>query len=159
MDSKQFTFAGFTFPRYVGTLPRGPFSKRIERMRNPITGGYITSPAPRVAGAGEVFFCLDSDFMPGLRWQWCDDVATRIQHTGWFCDSDGQGDKIRGLVMRLPNGRGFLAGWSMGEGMASAVDLATCPDAISAALVADDMAQQTAEREQEYREEQEPDNY
>lgn len=160
MQDKQFTFAGFTFPRCVGTLPSGPFKKRIERMRHPLTGPYYTSPSPRVAGKASAYFYLESDFMPGLRWQWCDDVSTRIQHTGWFTDDECV-EKIRGLVMRLPNGRGFLAGWSMGENMASVVDLTIYPDAISAAYAADSLAELAAEREREYREhdeEQEPDN-
>jgi hypothetical protein len=41
---KEFSFAGFDFPKYLWTLPKGPWRKRLERMRKPVTGGYYGSP-------------------------------------------------------------------------------------------------------------------
>lgn len=149
MNQETYTFAGFTFPRPVGILPRGSFAKRAERMRNPITGPYVMDPKPRTPGAVSWYFYLDSDFMPGLRWQWCDDVSTSIHHTGWFMD-ERWSDTIRGIVMRLPHGRGFLAGWSMGEHMASEVQSDIYQDERDAARVADQLAEQVAEREREF---------
>lgn len=93
--------------------------------------------------------------MPGLRWEWADNAAQSIHHTGWYTDEYGDGDTIRGLVFRLPHNRGFLAGWSMGEGMASIVAYEVYPDEVSAALAADDIARYAAEREREYREAEE----
>ena len=131
--------------------PLNQLKKR--RGKNRVCGPYyttrklITGPHP-----GKSFY-LDSDFAPGLRWQWCDDVTSRIDHSGWFADEYGVGDnKIRGVVFRLPRSRGFLAGWSMGIGMASEIDCTIYEDEICAAYAADSMAEDAAEREREYQE-------
>ena len=93
---------------------------------------------------------LDSDFFPGLRWKYADEVSRSIRHTGWFCDEYGD-DTIRGLVLRLPKGRGFLAGWTMGEHMATEIDVSWIhDDEVEAARAADDMAERAAERNREY---------
>jgi predicted GNAT superfamily acetyltransferase len=68
--------------------------------------------------------------------------GVRIDHTGWFCDE--YGTKIRGIVVALPHGR-FLAGWSMGEGMASTVDADLYDTAEDAAYAADSMAESAAD--------------
>ena len=148
---EQFEFAGFGWPRNVSMLPRGDVAKRLERKRNPVTGPYYHAPKP---GAKAAFFYLDSDFMPGLRWQYCDDISNaRIRHTGWFTN-EFQDDKIRGVVFRLPNKRGFLAGWTMGEGMASELDYYVWDDEVDAAHAADSQAEDAAERQREYEEEE-----
>lgn len=148
---KEFSFAGFDFPKYLWTLPKGPWRKRLERMRNPHCDGYYGSP--RINDSGTIFY-LESDFMPDLRWKWCDEACSRIRHKGWFCD-EYQEETIRGLVMRLPNSRGFLAGWSMGKGMSSYVDYDVFLDEVDAAQCADSMAENAAEREREYQAEME----
>lgn len=143
-----FEFAGFNWPRYVATLPRGTMAKRLERAKNPATGPYYHAPKPEAAGTGRGFY-LDSDGMPGLRWQWCDEVSgASIRHTGWFADECET--TIRGIVARLPKGRGFLAGWSMGESMASALEAEIYSDETEAARMADSLAESVAEREREY---------
>lgn len=147
-----FRFAGFEFPKYVWDLPKGSIATRIERRKPVVCGAYYHAPKPQGRDGGMGFY-LDSDGMPGLRWAWCDDVA-RIRHTGWFCD-DFQDTKIRGLVMRLPHGRGFLAGWSMGEGMASEIEYSIYADEESAAWAADSLAEAAADSEREYRENEE----
>ena len=122
-----FTFAGFDFPRYIPRLPQGDFKTRLERYRRPVCGPYIHQPAPLQAGDKGQSFYLDSDFMPGLRWSWCDEIPgdwdenetpPTIPHKGWYMDPD-QLETVRGLVFKLPHNRGFLAGYSMGEGMSS----------------------------------------
>jgi hypothetical protein len=147
----SFTFAGFAWPRYVGTLPRGSLANRFKnRHSRGLTGDYYHAPAPDAAkGRG---FYLESDGMPRLRWQWADECeGARIRHSGWFCHDDGCGETIRGIVMRLPRGRGFLAGWSMGEGMASTIDYSPIFDnAADAAACADSMAENAADDEREY---------
>ena len=90
-------------------------------------------------------FYLGDELLWSLRWEWCDVVIRSIRHTGWFTD-EYQSETIRGVVFRLPHGRGFLAGWSMGEGMASAVDRYVWDDEKDAARAADDMAERAAER-------------
>ncbi|WP_155986686.1 hypothetical protein [Thioalkalivibrio sp. ALE23] len=106
----------------------------------------------RYAGQGAVLF-LDSDFAPGLRWEWCDEVSDAICPTGWFTDPGEEDETIRGIVMRLPHGRGFLAGWSMGEGMPSVFDKEIHHDETDAAHAADNMSERAAERAREYQEE------
>jgi hypothetical protein len=151
LPPKQFSFASFSFPKYAFTLPRGSVRQRIERMRNPVTGPYYGAPKPNSSGAS---FYLDSDFMPGLRYQYCDEIAS-IDHTGWFTDEHGDGDKIRGVVFRLPNNRGFLAGWTMGEGMASGLETDhVYDDERDAAYAADSIAENLAEKERAYQESQ-----
>lgn len=159
----SFRFAGFAFPKYLWTLPHGSFAKRIARMRNPVTSGYYHAPKPNHHGG--IGFYLGSDSPINLRWQWCDEVeGSRIGHTGWFTD-DYQSETIRGLVMRLPGGRGFLAGWSMGENMASEIDStlyetekeaarAADREAEIAALMAAQLAEREAEKEREHQTEQ-----
>ena len=144
-----FSFAGFKFPKHLWSLPKGSFAKRLAR-RNPVTvGEYIHGAKPRCEGKS---FYLDSDFMPSLRWQWCDNVCNHIRHTGWYCDNI-QYDKIRGIVMRLPRDRGFLAGWSMGDGMISEIEYIIYDDERDAAHAADSIAEKVAEKEREYQEE------
>lgn len=145
----EFEFAGFSFPRYIPELPPANLKKRKERSAIV----YRTSPEPNTPNA---FFYLDSDFQPGLRWKWCDEVeGVRINHTGWFCD-DFQDQKIRGLVFHLPKSRGFLAGWSYGEHMAGEVDTSTIYESeCLAARAADSLAERLAEAEREHNEQEE----
>jgi hypothetical protein len=139
----QFDFAGFSFPKFVFTLPLGTFEKRIRAMKNPCTGGYYHAPVPNQRDG--IGFYLGSDGMPGLRWFWCDDVASaQIDHAGWFCD-DEQFEKIRGIVMRLPHGRGYLAGYSRGKNMASSIGVKIYDDIVDAAHAADSEAENADE--------------
>lgn len=96
------------------------------------------------------FAYLNSDFFPGLRWEYADEIAPRaIRHTGWYCD-EYQDETIRGIVLRLPKGRGFLAGWTMGKGMATEIDVSWVhEDEIEAARAADERAERAAERMRE----------
>jgi len=148
----EFQFAGINFPKWVWNLHRGPWKKRLERRRNSCTGwGYYHAPRPLESGDNSRSFYLNDHGMPGLRWTWCDEVASSgIKHTGWYCD-DCYDEGIRGIVLRLPRSRGFLAGWSMGEGMASNVDYYVFESEQDAAQCADSMAESAAEREREDR--------
>ncbi len=93
---------------------------------------------------------LDSVFFPSLRWEYADKVARAIRHTGWFCDEYGD-MTIRGIVLRLPRRRGFLAGWTMGESMATEIDVSWVhDDEVDAARAANDLAERAAERTREY---------
>lgn len=146
----EFSFAGIDFPKYVWTLPCGSRTKRLESFRNYICGPYQHKPKPIQHDSNGAFFYLGSDFMPGLRWQWCDEVkGSGIDHTGWFTD-DQCDEKIRGLVFRLPKSRGFLAGWSMGKSMASEVEAYVYHDEDSAARAADSLAKSVADKERDY---------
>lgn len=142
------SFAGFTWPRYLATLPRGTLAERLKD-RNVVCGDYYRACLPITGGAHPGgWFYLESDFMPGLRWQWADEVIS-LRHTGWYTGGPLDG-LIRGIVMHLPHGRGFLAGWSMGEGMASSYDGDIYGDEESAAYAADSMAKSEAEKQRDY---------
>lgn len=146
-DMDTFEFAGFSWPRSHNLLPRGSFAERLARKRNPVTGPYYHAPRPN---AGTAFFYLGSDFQPGLRIAYADEVSRRIRHRGWYCD-ESHDQTIRGIVARLPHGRGFLAGWTMGEGMASELDTSCIwADETEAAHAADSAAELTADRQRDY---------
>lgn len=151
-DEHAFSFAGFQFPKCVWTLPKGKPAARIAERRKPAcTGPYYHAPKPDSAGRGAGFY-LDSDGMPGLRWQWCDEInGTNIRHEGWYAD-EFQDTTIRGIVFTLPKNRGFLAGWSMGAGMASGIEPDVYDSIEDAAHAADSIAENVAEREREYQE-------
>jgi len=143
-----FSFAGFTWPRYVARLPAGPLADRLARRRPVVCGQYYHAPAPVTAETGHFSGYLGSDFW-GYRWQWADEIAgANIDHRGWFSDEYGDSDKIRGIVILLPHGR-YLAGWSMGEGMASTGRRRFFDDPIECAYYADQMAEQAAEQARE----------
>ena len=147
----RFQFAGFTWPRYVATLtPLSGLRKKRELRK--VCGGYYHAPVPD-SNNGRGFYLGDAG-MPFTRWQWCDDACSSIRHTGWWTD-DCCDDKIRGIVILLPHGR-FMAGWSMGEGMASTIEPGIFDDIDEAARMADEHARCAAEHEREYR--QEPDD-
>jgi hypothetical protein len=155
ISTPEFTFASFSWPRYVVTLPRGQKSDRIKQHKQPVCGPCYHAPKPEQAGKGKGFYLGDRSAPFALRWQYCDEVAgTRINHTGWYAD-DYQDTKIRGLVFRLPRGRGFMAGWTMGEGMASAIEGDIYETETEAASAADDLAESTADDEREAREQYE----
>jgi len=126
-----------------------PLTDRLKSRK--IAGPYIVTPS---RPENDYFFYYDSDFALSLRTQFCDDIAQSIKHRGWFCDSF-EDQTIRGIVAQLPKGRGFLAGWTMGESMGSVLERHIYPDGLSAALAADDIARYVAEREREYQEENE----
>lgn len=152
LPPQDFTFAGLDFPKWLWDLPKGSKQKRLKDRKNRFSGPYYGAPKPNSNG---ISFYLNSDGMPSLRWQWADEIAKSIRHTGWYTDEHGDGDLIRGIVFRLPRGRGFLAGWSMGEGMITSVEyhVYSVDDEVGAAIAADDLAGYAAEREREHREE------
>lgn len=147
----EFSFAGFSFPKYAWNMPRrrGTVKQRLTNYKKPTVGSYYHAPTPN---SKESSFYLDSDFMPGLRWQYADDVCRSIRHDSWYCDADADGspmldgDKIRGIVFRLPRSRGFLPGWTMGEGMSSGIDYSQIfDDEEDCAITADSIAENVAD--------------
>ena len=136
----EFTFAGFTWPRYVATLAQGSAALRRQRDTRKVCGGYYHAPRPN-ANDGKGFYLGDAG-QPAPRWEF----------TGaeYYCDRDCH-DTIRGIILRLPHGR-FLAGYSMGEGMASGVDGTVYTDEDEARHAADEDARIAAERQREHEE-------
>ena len=151
IESAREQFAGLMWPRHLAILPTGPMAQRLERRKNPCTGKYFASLVITDALTQGKGFYLGDIGQPGPRWDWADEVSTRIKHTGWFAD-DHQNDKIRGVVIRLPHGR-FLAGWALqsdildddGTGGMAAVSRQIFTDEVDAANDADDQAADVAE--------------
>lgn len=139
----EFTFAGFTFPRYVATLAIGIPALRRQRELRKACGGYYHAPRPN-DNSGRGFY-LGNAGMPCKRWEWASD-------TEWYCDEFGD-QTIRGIILRLPHGR-FLAGYSMGEGMASGVSAIVYADEDEARAAADEEARCAAESERDYQAEE-----
>lgn len=139
----EFTFAGFTFPRYVATLAIGTPALRRQRELRRVCSGYFHAPRPN-DNNGRGFY-LGGAGQPAPRWEWASD-------TEWYCDEFGD-QTMRGLILRLPHGR-FLAGYSMGEGMSSAVSATVYTDEDEARAAADEEARCVAESEREYQAEE-----
>lgn len=148
------TFAGFNYPKSIYQLPtpcnlEGVRKKRA--LRKYCGPYYQNNPAPVTGPHPGGFFYLSSDFEPGRYIKRADEII-RLDHTGWFCD-DFPDQTIHGIVIYLPHGK-FLAGWSMGEGMASNYDGDIYDDETEAAHVADQIAEIAAENAREYQEDQ-----
>ncbi len=140
----RFASAGFQWPRYVATLTTLSGLRKKREMRK-VCGGYYHAPTPN-ANNGRGFYLDDAGQPFGAnRWKWADDVeGAHISHSGWLTDDYGTGDKIRGIVILLPHGR-YMAGWSMGKGMASTLEPGLFDDIDEAAQMADEHARVAAE--------------
>lgn len=79
---------------------------------------------------------------------------SRLRGTYYYGDEEPGFADFHPIVARLPHGRGFLAGWTMGKGMCSSLDLAIHDTPEEAAYAAHEEARIAAEREQEYRAEE-----
>ena len=117
--------------------------------------------APAAPGTGRGFYsgssALDMDSHGSsfrLRLEDANDHIRdrRNQIRGYYCDSDCT-DTLQPIIARLPRGRGFLAGWTMGARMCASLEGYIYPDAESAASAAHCVAEYAAEREREYQEE------
>lgn len=154
------TFAGFTYPRRQWSLPSGPLAGRLAAAKKDRLCGpyYFNAPCPNSSSV--VFYLGDmGEGSPvDLPWSWCDEIPSEwrdysrraVTHSGWYSD-DLSSETIRGVVFKLPKGRGFLAGWSMGVGMSSELSKTEVFDSADcAAHAADDLARVAAEVEKEY---------
>jgi hypothetical protein len=141
---------------------RQTLAERLRRFKEgprTVGGYYWTVPAIRTAanggrgfyqsGAGlwvdpegstfDLRLSPAADFLEG-RLSWT---------TGYATDDEGVGDTLKPIVARLPRGRGFLAGWTMGEGMCATLDGRRFDDASEAAYYAHQLAEQDAQAEAE----------
>jgi hypothetical protein len=121
-----------------------PLRSRLEQRR--YTGPYRWTPS--TPGKGRGFYDVAGEAGLGLRYEPANNYLhyfrlSRI--TGYFCDPSCDGDTLQPIVARLPHGRGFLAGWTMGEGMAAAIAADIWPDITDAAVEAHRMAERDAE--------------
>lgn len=138
------TFAGFTLPklRGINAEKRKPLQQRLrdfkacDKRRLSTCGPY---QCKQFATHNDLSFYLDdSATMPELRY---------TLGESWSYDDC---DPMTAIVMRLPRGRGFLAGWTMGEGMLSEVSRDIWDNENDAMNEAERMAQRAAEDEAQY---------
>lgn len=78
------------------------------------------------------------------------------QINGYYFNDDGE--TIEPIIARLPKGRGFLVGWTMGRGMCASLEATIYDDIGDAALAAHSDAEYAAEQQREY-EAREADDY
>jgi len=67
-----------------------------------------------------------------------------------YYTNEWQDDTLQPIMARWPRSRGFLAGWTMGEGMCASLDAMIYDSAKDAAMAAHSIAEIDAEREREY---------
>jgi hypothetical protein len=90
-----------------------------------------------------------------LRLESADKHAPRsLRDVAYYTDDDGMAETMRPIIARLPHARGFLAGWTLGAGMAAALDLTIHDTPEEAARVAHALAESDAERERDYQREE-----
>lgn len=152
----EFEFAGFTFPRYIAGLT--PLSKLKAKAKSPVGQPYH-APRPNTSGYGGYLKSVLGAVLEldGLRCRLANDVNSdygRMRGPRFYCDAH-QDQTMEGLVVYLSHGR-YLAGWTMGEGMATFVDTKVVYTNLDvAAFAAHSCAEYAAEREREDQEEQE----
>lgn len=127
-----------------------PLRKRFEQRQ--YTGPYYYSPAKPGGGRGFYMgagmYCDKHGSTFDLRLEDANDHLSnsRLSNVnGYYCDDDGDGDTLQPIVARLPHGRGFLAGWTMGAGMCAAIDLDIFDTIEDAARAAHSKAEYDAE--------------
>lgn len=140
---KRIEFAGFAWPKREWALPVGKPVQRVGIKR--FTTGYYEN-VPRMAGDGEIGFYWEEGGEPSGR-QWTLRVA-KLGRDARHCDHF-QGESLRGFVFRLPRGRGFLAGWTMGGQMCASVSRDIYDDEDDALRDANWMAEHAAEEMRE----------
>lgn len=133
--------------------------RRQDRL---FCGPYRWRPAKPGSGTG--FYSASGDMLRmdrhgsrlDLRLSLANDMLvsySRLRNTlAYWADDDGS-TTLTPIVARLPHGKGFLAGWSMGAGMCGTLDGHIHHDEQEAAWAAHALAEADAEREREYREE------
>lgn len=120
----MFKFAGFTFPKKLWALPKGRLKDRLAASKQfKFTSGYYSSPPPNQTDGWGFYLGENVQF------------SLRIKVLPYQFQADC--DTVQPIIARLPKSRGFLAGYTLGEGMASGLsgDVYTDEaDAVGAAL-------------------------
>ena len=139
-------FSQITMIDYSATVAR-----RLEMRR--WVGPYCWTPAK--PNQGRAFYQHNGSLKVdakgstfNLRLEFANDHLTgRLARVYGYCM--GHGEYIQPIIARLPHGRGFLAGWTMGSGMLASVDATIHASEHDAALAAHDEAASAAERERD----------
>lgn len=135
----EFTFAGFTWPRYIADCPAGPDSMRRRAKLREVCGPGYRAPTPNNRN-GWGFYLGTSNDLFDLR----EECRTREYRYNEF------GDSIGGIVFRLPKNRGFVAGYTMGDDMASGINATVWTDLDDAKSAADSEAERMADEQAEF---------
>jgi hypothetical protein len=150
--NKEFSFAGFTWPRYVARLSIG--QKAIREKHKSLCGEYYHAPKPDRYDGFSGYLSSDGTRLSGMRVREASEYRSygRSSSPKFYCDSH-QSEMMYGIVILLPHSR-YLAGWTMGEGMSTCVEAKLYDDLEEAAYDAHRLAESAAEREREYMEEE-----
>lgn len=134
-----------------------PLKSRLESRKH--VGPYYINPSK--PGGSRGFYtaskglaCASHGALFDLRLEDANDHLgeSRLRFTtGYYCD-EFQDSTLQPIVARLPRGRGFLAGWTMGRGMCATLELDVYAAAEDAARAAHSAAEYAAEQEREYQE-------
>lgn len=134
-----------------------PMVERVQSRKH--AGPYHWTPRDAATSDGFGFYCSQRSELAmdghgsicNLRLELANDHlrGSRLAQTsGYYCDDYGDQTLIP-IIARLPHGRGFLAGWTMGAGMCGSMCTAIHDDEREAAMAAHDEAERCAERERD----------
>jgi hypothetical protein len=140
-------FAGFKWPKFVWNLPSGSKEKRQTLVKTGLRK-YLRNLEVNPRSTG---FMMNGPDMPELKWQYADEHFG-VRKRAYKAD-DWSGLEFRGIVMILPNRRGYLAGWTDTE--YGTVDYDIFDNMHDAAIYADDLALSACEREIYFQQQQE----
>lgn len=130
-----------------------PMRKRFESRQH--VGPYYMTPCQ--PGGGRSFYqsskglaCGDGFF--DLRLEEANEHLreSRLSHIDGYFTDEHCDSSLQPIVARLAHGRGYLPGWTMGNGMAASIELTIYEDIRDAAYAAHAMAESDAEKEREY---------
>lgn len=131
-----------------------PLAERVKARK--VVGPYRWTPIK--AGNGRGFYQASKGLFMDPRGSTIDlRIELANQHlagsrlawiNGYFCDNFGD-DTLQPIIARLPHGRGFLAGWTMGAGMCASLDADIYRDIEDAARAAHSTAERDAESSRE----------
>lgn len=141
-------------PSFAGAIHdfSKPLKERAEARK--FCGPYHWTPCEPGGGRGfyqssKGLWCDRSGSIFSLRLSYAnehlDSFSRLARIEGYYCDEHGT-DTLQPIVARLPHGRGFLAGWTMGPGMIANIELMIWADEREAAIAAHNMAEMDAER-------------
>lgn len=130
---------------YYMELPPLPGSTGWKETGRGGIGGYLSSNGKEIK-EGSVMRLRVITAQDAMRA--CQGEYPARHMSGWIYNDFGE--TMYGIVARLPSGRGFLAGWTMGEGMSTSLDADIYDDLEKAARAADSSAESAAEGQRQY---------
>lgn len=139
------------------------YARPLKERAKARKGGGPYRWTPSKPGKGRSFYMASEGFAMAshgsaldLRIELANDHLpnSRLSMTnGYYPDLD-MSDTLQPIIARLPRGRGFLAGWTMGAGMCASLDVTIWDDEGQAAHAAHDMAESDAEKSREAQEDE-----